>query len=166
MTTGLVGSEMCIRDSSYPVCSLSLWSWSPILCVLFPHGRGLLSCVFSFPVVVVSYPVCSLSLWSWSTILCVLFPCCLGFLLVCFPVVLVYHPVYWSLFLRSWFPVSLWFWSTISVLVSLSLWSWSTIQCVGVSFPVVLVYHQCVGCLLYTSPSPRDQLSSRMPSSA
>ena len=25
---------------------------------------------------------------------------------------------------------------------------------------------QCVCCLLYTSPSPRDQLSSRMPSSA
>ena len=25
---------------------------------------------------------------------------------------------------------------------------------------------QCTGCLLYTSPSPRDQLSSRMPSSA
>ena len=24
----------------------------------------------------------------------------------------------------------------------------------------------CVCCLLYTSPSPRDQLSSRMPSSA
>ena len=26
--------------------------------------------------------------------------------------------------------------------------------------------HKCTNCLLYTSPSPRDQLTSRMPSSA
>ena len=26
--------------------------------------------------------------------------------------------------------------------------------------------HECVGCLLYTSPSPRDRQKSRMPSSA
>ena len=27
-------------------------------------------------------------------------------------------------------------------------------------------YAQCIGCLLYTSPSPRDKRQSRMPSSA
>ena len=28
------------------------------------------------------------------------------------------------------------------------------------------VYYTCIGCLLYTSPSPRDLSTSRMPSSA
>ena len=28
------------------------------------------------------------------------------------------------------------------------------------------LYEICMGCLLYTSPSPRDRLTSRMPSSA
>ena len=27
-------------------------------------------------------------------------------------------------------------------------------------------YNRCIGCLLYTSPSPRDRQKSRMPSSA
>ena len=30
----------------------------------------------------------------------------------------------------------------------------------------VMKYEQCINCLLYTSPSPRDQRGSRMPSSA
>ena len=30
----------------------------------------------------------------------------------------------------------------------------------------VLITEQLIGCLLYTSPSPRDEQSSRMPSSA
>ena len=29
-----------------------------------------------------------------------------------------------------------------------------------------LTYHTSIGCLLYTSPSPRDRQKSRMPSSA
>ena len=32
--------------------------------------------------------------------------------------------------------------------------------------PAELVFDQGLGCLLYTSPSPRDQRGSRMPSSA
>ena len=32
--------------------------------------------------------------------------------------------------------------------------------------PIVKVVHESLGCLLYTSPSPRDRLLSRMPSSA
>ena len=35
-----------------------------------------------------------------------------------------------------------------------------------VVFAVVVVVFDVVGCLLYTSPSPRDGLLSRMPSSA
>ena len=31
---------------------------------------------------------------------------------------------------------------------------------------VALSLHQCISCLLYTSPSPRDRTRSRMPSSA
>ena len=31
---------------------------------------------------------------------------------------------------------------------------------------VAMVYQQFINCLLYTSPSPRDQRGSRMPSSA
>ena len=31
---------------------------------------------------------------------------------------------------------------------------------------VLYSYEQCMDCLLYTSPSPRDGLLSRMPSSA
>ena len=34
------------------------------------------------------------------------------------------------------------------------------------SFPQMVVDEQSIGCLLYTSPSPRDQRGSRMPSSA
>ena len=37
-----------------------------------------------------------------------------------------------------------------------SSWAWNVI------FPIMLV----IGCLLYTSPSPRDKRQSRMPSSA
>ena len=32
--------------------------------------------------------------------------------------------------------------------------------------PPLILGHEAVGCLLYTSPSPRDQRGSRMPSSA
>ena len=156
----------CSLDFFYPVCSLSLWLWFPILYGHFHCGLGLPSSVLvCFPVVLVYHPVCwCLSLWSWSTILCVgLFPCGLGLpssVLVFLPVVLVYHLMCWSLSLWSWSTIqcvglSLWSWSTIQcvglsfsvVLVyypvcwSLSLWSWSIIQCVGLSFPVVLVYH-------------------------
>ena len=38
----------------------------------------------------------------------------------------------------------------------------NTIIAAGVGYAIALV----VGCLLYTSPSPRDGLLSRMPSSA
>ena len=34
------------------------------------------------------------------------------------------------------------------------------------SAATVGAYHVDIGCLLYTSPSPRDQRGSRMPSSA
>ena len=32
--------------------------------------------------------------------------------------------------------------------------------------PVQIRFDECIGCLLYTSPSPRDLSTSRMPSSA
>ena len=46
-----------------------------------------------------------------------------------------------------------------------------SIRAVGVLQPVVVTpadngYELVMGCLLYTSPSPRDQRGSRMPSSA
>ena len=42
------------------------------------------------------------------------------------------------------------------------------IEYVKVAFPKVeiLEEHECISCLLYTSPSPRDRQKSRMPSSA
>ena len=36
----------------------------------------------------------------------------------------------------------------------------------GYSVGGIAVILDCISCLLYTSPSPRDQLTSRMPSSA
>ena len=36
----------------------------------------------------------------------------------------------------------------------------------GAGFPGMVLAIMCVGCLLYTSPSPRDATLSRMPSSA
>ena len=38
--------------------------------------------------------------------------------------------------------------------------------CIGIKLPKALKSGLLVGCLLYTSPSPRDAHESRMPSSA
>ena len=42
-----------------------------------------------------------------------------------------------------------------------------TLDATGLNCPEpVMMLHQHIRCLLYTSPSPRDQRGSRMPSSA
>ena len=40
------------------------------------------------------------------------------------------------------------------------------LECVGCGNTYSIVSGDCISCLLYTSPSPRDSLSARMPSSA
>ena len=62
---------------------------------------------------------------------------------------------------------------SIAVAAFFSSFFYSSSLCVSVGlklimcgFSAVLFCLCCVCCLLYTSPSPRDQLSSRMPSSA
>ena len=48
----------------------------------------------------------------------------------------------------------------IAKLSSSGNWEWA------VSAGTAIYYDECRGCLLYTSPSPRDRQKSRMPSSA
>ena len=42
----------------------------------------------------------------------------------------------------------------------------ATAVCLIIAYPVAYILSQSKFCLLYTSPSPRDQRGSRMPSSA
>ena len=43
---------------------------------------------------------------------------------------------------------------------------WRDILCISWSLNTFETHQEVLGCLLYTSPSPRDKRQSRMPSSA
>ena len=68
----------------------------------------------------------------------------------------------WDFLVQNRWDFSLMFWMPI-VLIFLVWWIFSKGMAVGIPIAVIDNDHSC---LLYTSPSPRDQRGSRMPSSA
>ena len=161
-------SFLC-QSVSYGLCQSSV-SLYPMVFSVFPLSVCIL---WSLSVLCqsVSYGVLSLS----SVSLCI--QCCALSFLCHFPYPMVFSVslciLWWSLsVLRQFVSYGLCL-SSVSlypVVVSVCplsvciLW-WSLSVCILWSLSV-LCQSVCYGCLLYTSPSPRDQLSSRMPSSA
>ena len=65
-----------------------------------------------------------------------------------------------------------WIYDTVTAVTSLSVGGVERLRGLGLEAvqphlkPGAAVLDLCCGCLLYTSPSPRDRQKSRMPSSA